>query len=474
MESKLSGLARVFADARVSVEELREKMTGLIASAEAIQEGADKDQRALTEDEDKQVAAFFAAYEATKADVERRQRIAAMKDDLNAPQPRKSQTPPLEVSASASATPGATTATRSPITGHTVAEKHPNYGFANFGKFAQAVRVRGLNGPEDPLLRPLGAASTWSSEGLGSDGGYLVPPEFSKNIMEKVQGEDSLLSLTDQMTTASNSMTFPADEVPSHDAVNGVQIAWEGEGTSYLQTKPAMRSVSVKLGKLAAIVSASEELLEDASSLGAYLQRKIASKIVWTLNNVLVNGNGVNKPLGLLSAPALVTQAAEGSQTAGTINLANILKMWSRCYGPSRKRAVWICNQDAEVQFGQLLLSGGSAVSFPAYLPNQMGVVGNPFSSGTLMGRPIFFTEAAQAIGTVGDLILADMTQYITLSKGSGPQTVQSMHFFFDQGLMAYRTSYRIGGAPWWNSAIARAAGGNTNTLSCFVALAAR
>ena len=79
--------------------------------------------------------------------------------------------------------------------------------------------------------------------------------------------------------------------------------------------------------------------------------------------------------------------------------------------------------------------------------------------------------EYAATLGDVGDIIFADLNEDIAVTKG-GVKADQSMHFFFDQNMRAFRFVLRVGGQPWLSAAIARKNG--SNTLSHFVTLQAR
>jgi HK97 family phage major capsid protein len=93
----------------------------------------------------------------------------------------------------------------------------------------------------------------------------------------------------------------------------------------------------------------------------------------------------------------------------------------------------------------------------------------SPYS--TLFGRPILPIEQASTIGDVGDIVLADLSQYLLIDKGE-PKTDTSIHVKFTSDEMAFRFVYRVNGAPTWKTALTPHKG--TNTLSPFVALAAR
>jgi HK97 family phage major capsid protein len=457
------GITLLFAST-VSIQDLQDKLSTLTASAKAVQDKADAEKRDLTDDEAHEVESFFAAFDATDLEIKRRERVMAMEAKLDKSAGRMTEPTPMpgrgpaamEVPAAARITGGGE-----------ASERSGTNGFRNVGEFALSVKNSLGGRGTDPRLRPLAASpATQSQEAAGSDGGYLVPPDFRTAIMQKVQGEEGLLGKTDNQITSSNSITVPVDESTPWQTSGGVQVYWEGEGTPLNQSKVALNSVTVRANKIAALVPVTDELLEDAPSLTAYLGRKVPDKVNYKINDALINGDGVMKPLGILASPALVTQAAEAAQVAATVVYANITKMWSRMYAPLRRNAVWLVNQDIEPQLGNLTAPGNT---FPAYV--GPGGLQNNFLNGSLMGRPIIYSEACSAIGTPGDIMLVDFSQYLSITKGGMKQDV-SMHLWFDYGLTAFRFTLRTGGTPWWASSITRAK--SALPLSFAVALATR
>ena len=105
----------------------------------------------------------------------------------------------------------------------------------------------------------------------------------------------------------------------------------------------------------------------------------------------------------------------------------------------------------------------------PVYLPPG-GLSDAPY--GRLLNRPVLPMEACPTLGDVGDIILTDLSTYMTATKGGGIRSDVSMHLYFDYDMTAYRFILRVAGQPWWKSPIAKAQGGNT--LSCSVTLAER
>jgi len=80
--------------------------------------------------------------------------------------------------------------------------------------------------------------------------------------------------------------------------------------------------------------------------------------------------------------------------------------------------------------------------------------------------------ESSATLGTVGDIILADLREYQGIEKG-GIQSASSIHVRFLEGETCYRFIYRVDGQPAWNAPLTPFKGAS-NTVSPFVALATR
>jgi HK97 family phage major capsid protein len=192
-----------------------------------------------------------------------------------------------------------------------------------------------------------------------------------------------------------------------------------------------------------------------------------SQELNFKLGDGIINGDGVEKPFGILQSPARVTVSKESGQAAGTVVAENIVKMWSRMYAPCRANAVWLINQDVEPQL-DLMTIGTAGAKLAAYLPPG-GLSDSPYA--TLRGRPVIPVEFCNTAGTEGDIILADLSQYLTGTR-NGIQSLASAHVFFDTNELAYRFTLRMDGRPWWKTSLTPYKG--TNKQSCFVTLETR
>lgn len=447
------------------IQKLHEKKEKLAAEMQALL-GAE-----LTPEAEARVTAIKAEFDQADVQIAKLETFeadAARMQAATRPLPRKTT----------DATPNPQAGTSS-FSGGEYAGARPNsFGFRNLGEFAKVTQLAAASpgrSPDsiDPRLGKLYAAtlSTYGSEGVGADGGYAVPPDFRADILKKLDGEEQLLPLTTQINTASNSVTLPADEQTPWASSGGIQAYWVAEGAAITQSKPSNRSVTIRAEKMAVLVPLTDELIEDAPALSTWMMGKVPDVMNYKLNAAIISGTGAGQPGGILGAGGTVSQAAESAQTAATVVYNNATKMFSRMPAKNRKNAVWIANQEIEPQLMGMVIPAGSAStsSFPAYLPAG-GISAKPFD--TLLGKQVIYTEATSALGTVGDLIFADMSQYLAVVKGGGIRQDVSMHLWFDQDTNAFRFILRIGGQGWWNATVTRP--GSKATFGSFVTLAAR
>lgn len=350
------------------------------------------------------------------------------------------------------------------------------FGFKGYSHFLHEVRLSTPQNPSEFIRKAYGSetvkkAATGMGELIGSDGGFLVPPQFSSKIFERVYTENNLLSKTDQYTAGSNSMVFPRNAESSRATGSrwgGVRAYWLQEGSTGTVSAPTFGQLRLQLNKLMCLARVTEELIKDSStSLESYLTRVFALEIGFAANNALFRGTGAGQPLGLLNAPCAVSVAKETGQAAATVVPANIAKMWARRFalGPTGSYA-WLINQDVLPQLYLMTLGIGTA-GVTTFMPPG-GLSGAPYS--TLMGAPIMEIEFASTLGTKGDIALVDLSQIVSITQGM--QSMTSLHVYFTTEEQAFRTSFRLDAAPWQASALTPFQG--TNTQSPIVLLDTR
>lgn len=333
-------------------------------------------------------------------------------------------------------------------------------GTKNFGDFLLAVRRR-----DTKYL-----AQTWKStllENEGILGGFLVPDAFRAELL-RLMGEQSIVRPRATVIPAA----MPSMQIPSltqtggpsaaGDPVwfGGVHLHWTEEAGTKTETNPVFEMIDLAVHELSGHTQASNAVTKDSAraglSVAALLQQLFAGAFAWQEDYVFLRGNGVAKPLGVLNAPCLLTEARA---TDSKIQYDDVSRMYAKFYG---ENGVWLVSRGSAV--AELLNMVDNATdSRLVWQPNARD--GMP---GTIFGMPVIVTEKLPALNTEGDLLLADFSKYLIYDIEEFAVDF-SEHYAFTSNKGTWRCSERIDGRPWLKAAITLT--DNSTQVSPFVAL---
>ncbi len=337
--------------------------------------------------------------------------------------------------------------------------------FKSLGEFLGAV-IRADSPADvrivDPRLAEIRAA-TGMGEAVPADGGFVVQTDFASEILKKSYETGQLASRINKIPIGPNSKGLVINAIDETSRQTGsrwggVQIYPVAEADTVTAKKPTFRQMELKLNKIMGLVYLTDELVSDTTALEAIVNQAFTEEFGFTIDNYIFRGTGVGQPAGIMSSPSLITVSRNA---ANDFKVADLKGMWKQFWSPGRARAVWLINQVIEPEFWDLVISNQ-----PVYMPPG-GLSGKPF--GTLLGLPVITIEqASDDVGTTGDIMLADLSQYMIIDKGS-MESASSLHvrFLYDEQVL--RFTYRVDGQSTWNSPLTTF-GGN-NTVSPFVVL---
>ncbi len=346
----------------------------------------------------------------------------------------------------------------------------PNKGeekrFATFGEqLLAAYRAAAPGGKVDERLTTRAASGL--NESTPSDGGFLVQQDFVTELLKRTYETGILASRAKKIPISTNANGMKINAVDEDSRANGsrwggVQTYWEGEADELTGSKPKFRQLELSLKKLTGLCYATDELLQDAAALEAVIRQAFAEEFGFKIDDAILDGSGEGEPLGILKSGAIVKVEKEKDQT-DIITVENLIKMWNRLWARSRANAVWYINQELEPYLYTLKLGDK-----PVYIPAG-GLSEKPY--GTLFGRPVIPLEQCSAAGDIGDIVLADIGQYLLIDKG-GVKAASSIHvrFLYDESV--FRFIYRVDGKPIWNKPLTPYKG--SSSVSPFVTLAKR
>ena len=419
--------------------EMKAKREDARLKAMAVLNKAEAEDRFLSEDEQKDIDKYEEEIRAWDESIGRAEKLLAIE-----PEDRSSEKPEVKP------TPA----------------KDNEKRFASFGEqLMAAYRAAMPGGKVDERLSTRAASGL--NETTPSDGGFLVQQDFVTELLKRTYETGILASKVKKIPISTNANGMKINAIDEDSRANGsrwggVQTYWEGEADEITASKPKFRQMELSLKKLTGLCYATDELLQDAAALEAVIRQAFAEEFGFKIDDAILSGSGEGEPLGILNSGAIVTVAKEASQT-DIITVENLIKMWNRLWSRSRANAVWYINQELEPYLYTLKIGDK-----PVYIPAG-GLSEKPY--GTLFGRPVVPIEQCSAAGEVGDIILADIGQYLLIDKG-GIKSASSIHvrFLYDENV--FRFIYRVDGKPIWTKPLTPYKG--SATVSPFVTLAKR
>jgi len=342
----------------------------------------------------------------------------------------------------------------------------------SLGTFAKAVQSFNTgHGMSKELEAYVQKAPSGMNEAVGEEGGILIPDQISAGIWQRAVAANDLLGRIQLIPITGNSYTVvqeAGDTMAAGTRNAGVRGYWVEEAGQITKSQPKFRRQALRLKKLGVLVYVTDEQLEDSpQSLEAFITDKAGREIAFMTGDALMNGDGIGKPLGVLNSACLISVTKETDQDATSIYAENIINMFSRLHAPSLANAAFFINQDTLPMLMSLTLAagaGGVPLMWPAGGFNQA-------PANTILGKSVIPTEWNPTLGSAGDILLADWSQYMGISKG-GVKSAVSIHLRFDYDETAFRFTYRMDGRPVWPAALTPYK--STVTQAPFVQIAVR
>lgn len=339
--------------------------------------------------------------------------------------------------------------------------------FGSAGEFIHAAWH--LNNNAELQSKMASLRNAYSSV-VPADGGFLVPETLRSQLLQIALEMAVVRSRATVVPMESARVPFPMiDSTTNVGSVYGGMVAYWGEESAALtDASPKFGRAVLDAKKLTGLSVVPNELLQDSLiSFAALVETLWPQALAFFEDNAFMSGTGVGEPLGFLGAgnSAGVAVAKETGQTADTIVVENVIKMYSRMLPSSLSRGVWICSPEAIPELFTMALSVGTGGG-PVMLTNVAGPA--PM---TIFGRPLIVSEKAGRLGDRSDLSFVDLSYYLVGDRQTMTAS-SSTDWKFGNDQTAFRIIQRVDGRPWLQSAITPANGGPT--LSPFVEIADR
>lgn len=302
----------------------------------------------------------------------------------------------------------------------------------------------------DPRVRGKAVGSDEYATVEDAIGGFFIPPELRPELLTKGVETDWVRGNGAMVLPVSGTMLSINAEVDKNRQTTlfgGITVYFQSERAQMTMAKGEFEQIELKPKMLTGMFPATDNLLQNVPAMTAIIARQFGDAMVYKQLEKFVAGKGGGEPLGFMNSSAKYEQAKEAGQTAATIVTNNVLKMVSRMRAQDRKQAVWLATPESLPQIMTLSLAVGTGGA-PLMLFNIA-------DDGTerLYGRPIIFTEHSQALGTVGDLVLASFPHYL-IGETDYRRSDSSIHLRFDYNETVFRFVMTVDAQPWWRSTL--------------------
>ena len=338
-------------------------------------------------------------------------------------------------------------------------------GFQSLNDYLKTVH----SGMGDNRLKAL----TGMGEEFPSGGGFLVPTEYSAQLLDVALEQEIVRprAMVYPMKSSTRKIAGLADLDNSGKApFGGLAIQWANEGATGTNVNAKTRLIQLTAQKGMIFTFASNELIADGMNFDDLLGSALIKSLSWGLDYAFLQGNGAGQPKGVLSDPALITIAKQSGQIAATLVYENVTAMFAALHPQCIANAVWVMNSTVIPQLLEMQLVVKNVAGTDNVGGSAVPVVKETDGKFTLLGRPIFFTEKLPALGSLGDVVLADFSQYaVGLRKEISLE--RSIYPGWQTDESAYRVIIRVDGQGRWNQAFLPA---NGNPLSWCGTLQAR
>lgn len=268
------------------------------------------------------------------------------------------------------------------------------------------------------------------SEGVDSEGGYLVPDEFENTLVSGLEEEGSIRSLAHVFTTSNGVHKIPV--VQTKGTAN-----WIDENGSYGDSDDVFGQEQIDAHKVGTVIKVSEELLNDSAfDLEKYFQEEFARRIGAKEEEAFIVGDGSKKPTGILhtsgGAEVGVTAASDKAITAD-----EVIDLFYSVKAPYRKNAVWVLNDSTVRAIRKLKDSNGQYLWQPALHEGDHE---------TLLGKKILTSPYMPEISAGQKVVMFGDLSFYWIGDRQGITFKRLNERYADMGQVGFLASKRVDG----------------------------
>lgn len=266
--------------------------------------------------------------------------------------------------------------------------------------------------------------------GTDSEGGYLVPDEFERILIEALEEENIMRTLAKIIKTSSGDRKIPV-------VASKGSATWVDEEGPILESGDTFTQVSIGAFKLATMIKVSEELLNDSVfDLSSYIAKEFGRRIGAKEEEAFFIGDGEGKPTGIFNGSG-GAELGVTAVKATEITADELLDLFYSLKAPYRKKAVFVMN-DATVKAIRKLKDGTGQ-----YLWQPSITAGEP---DTLLNRPVKTSAYIPTLEAAAKVIAFGDFGYYWIADRQGRAFQRLNELYAVTGQIGFKATQRVDG----------------------------
>lgn len=266
--------------------------------------------------------------------------------------------------------------------------------------------------------------------GADTEGGYLVPDEYERTLVDALEEENIFRGLAHIIRTSSGDRKIPVV------ATKGT-ASWIEEGGAFPESDDTFGQVTIGAYKLGTMIKVSEELLNDSVfDLESYIAREFARRIGTKEEEAFFTGDGTSKPLGVLADKGGAEVGVTAASATG-ITADELLDLYYSLFSPYRKKAVWVVNDSTIKAIRKLKDNNGQYLWQPGLIAN---------APDTILGRPVKTSAFMPSIAAGAKSIIFGDFNYYWIADRQGRTFKRLNELFATTGQVGFLASQRVDG----------------------------
>lgn len=267
-------------------------------------------------------------------------------------------------------------------------------------------------------------------EGTDSEGGYLVPDEFERTLVQALEEQNIFRQIARVVQTASGERKIPV-------VASKGTASWVDEEGTITDSDDSFAQVALSAYKLGTLIKVSDELLNDSVfNLEAYIAQEFARRIGNKEEEAFIVGNGSGKPTGILAATG-GGQVGVTAASQTTLTFDEVIDLFYSLKQPYRNKAVFITNDATIKAIRKLKTTDGQYLWAPSIKDG---------APDTILGKPVYTSPYVPSIAAGASVMAFGDFSYYWIGDRQGRTFQRLNELYAVTGQRGFIATQRVDG----------------------------